>query len=198
MRALAELRVGDRAHVPADRSSAQPTASLAFSYESALAPSSPPRHSVPRRSRWNSRSTGPSPTRSPARLHCRLGTTRAWMVTRCAARTSRRPRPRCRANSAWCRPSRPESIPHRCAGWAPARPHGSSTGAPVPPGCDAVVRIEDTDRGEDVVRIFGTPRSGGSRQHQTAGEEIARGDQVFGAGTTVGPSCGCDGQSWPT
>lgn len=61
------------------------------------------------------------------------------------------------------------------------------TGAPMPPGADAVVRVEDTDRGVKSVRITNdrdvVSKTGNVRSR---GEDMRTGDVVFGAGTTVG------------
>jgi molybdopterin molybdotransferase len=60
------------------------------------------------------------------------------------------------------------------------------TGAPVPPGADAVVRQEDSERAGDRVRIFVTPEP---REHiRDAGEDVRAGDQVLDAGTVIGPA----------
>lgn len=61
------------------------------------------------------------------------------------------------------------------------------TGAPIPPGADAVVRVEDTDRGVESVRITDDrdvrAASGNVRRR---GEDLRSGQTVFEAGTTVG------------
>jgi len=62
------------------------------------------------------------------------------------------------------------------------------TGAPVPPGTDAVVRIEDTDRGLDVVQIVNDRDLAGRGNVRPRGEDIARDAVVFEAGTTIGSS----------
>ena len=57
------------------------------------------------------------------------------------------------------------------------------TGAPLPPGTDAVVRQEDTETNGDRVRIFVDPEP---REHvRDAGEELRIGDDVMPAGTTL-------------
>jgi len=60
------------------------------------------------------------------------------------------------------------------------------TGAPLPPGADAVVMVERTERlGDDRVRIdVEVPAGNHVRQ---PGEDLASGDEAFGAGTTLGP-----------
>ena len=60
------------------------------------------------------------------------------------------------------------------------------TGAPIPPGADAVVRVEDTDRGVKSVRITddrdARSPSGNIRPR---GEDIRTGEVVFTIGTTL-------------
>jgi len=59
------------------------------------------------------------------------------------------------------------------------------TGAPVPAGADAVVPYEWTDRGTTQVRIERAPQLG---QHvRRAGDDVAEGDLLVEAGTTLGP-----------
>ena len=59
------------------------------------------------------------------------------------------------------------------------------TGAPVPPGADSVVPYEWTDRGAKDVCIAQAPSPG---QHlRYAGEDVAVGDLLVEAGTTLGP-----------
>ena len=59
------------------------------------------------------------------------------------------------------------------------------TGAPVPPGADSVVPYEWTDRGAKDVWIAQAPSPG---QHlRYAGEDVAVGDLLVEAGTTLGP-----------
>src|SRR5919204_1205470 len=57
------------------------------------------------------------------------------------------------------------------------------TGAPLPEGADAVVRIEDTDGGTDTVHIRkGVPAGENVR---AAGEDLRRGETVLAAGTVL-------------
>lgn len=63
------------------------------------------------------------------------------------------------------------------------------TGAPVPDGADAVVRVEDTDRGEATVRVFA------DRDARTAtgnirprGEDIGEGERVASRGDRISPA----------
>lgn len=59
------------------------------------------------------------------------------------------------------------------------------TGAPVPPGADAVVMKEDADDRGDAVHIAGPARPG---QHiRRAGEDVAVGDVALAAGLRLGP-----------
>jgi molybdopterin molybdotransferase len=59
------------------------------------------------------------------------------------------------------------------------------TGAPLPPGADAVVRQEDTERAGDVVRIMVAPKE---REHvRDAGEDLKIGDRVLEVGEVIGP-----------
>lgn len=61
------------------------------------------------------------------------------------------------------------------------------TGAPIPPGCDAVVMVEDTDRlGDDSVRVRASVASGAAIR--AAGSDVARGTTVFEPGTVVTPA----------
>jgi len=72
------------------------------------------------------------------------------------------------------------------------------TGAPLPPGADAVVMVEDTDAWDgrsgreaqgvvaDVEIEIRTPVAAGANV-RAAGDDIASGQAVFGAGTVLGP-----------
>jgi molybdopterin molybdotransferase len=62
------------------------------------------------------------------------------------------------------------------------------TGAPVPPGADVVIRIEDTDRGTDTVAILNDRDIAGRGNVRPRGEDVSSGDVLFDAGTTLGPS----------
>ena len=62
------------------------------------------------------------------------------------------------------------------------------TGAPIPPGADSVVRVEDTDAEQTpgIVRVF---QNRDERRHiRLAGQDMEVGDQVLAAGTTVTPT----------
>jgi molybdopterin molybdotransferase len=65
----------------------------------------------------------------------------------------------------------------------PAEAFAISTGAMIPTGADAVVRVEDTDGGHDQVTIRVEPQVAANIRR--AGEDIAAGERVLGAGTEV-------------
>jgi molybdopterin molybdotransferase len=69
---------------------------------------------------------------------------------------------------------------------APATAHRIMTGAPVPAGATAVVPVEDTDGGTEVVRIS-TPSAEG-KHIRRAGEDVAAGATVLRAGQFVTPA----------
>jgi molybdopterin molybdotransferase len=59
------------------------------------------------------------------------------------------------------------------------------TGAPIPPDCDAVVPVEETDGGKETVTITASVTQ---RQHiRFTGEDIAAGAMVMRAGTLIRP-----------
>ena len=60
------------------------------------------------------------------------------------------------------------------------------TGAPVPPGADAVVPVEATDGGTASVRVDVAPRP--AAHIRRAGEDVAAGETVLTAGTVLGPA----------
>ncbi len=60
------------------------------------------------------------------------------------------------------------------------------TGAPVPPGADAVIQQELTQTGEGWVEVQAPVAAGNNVRH--AGEDIRRGTVVLGAGASIGPS----------
>lgn len=60
------------------------------------------------------------------------------------------------------------------------------TGAPVPPGADAVIRIEDTDRGLAQVSVFDPRDALGRGNIRPRGEDVAAGSELFARGTTIG------------
>ncbi len=60
------------------------------------------------------------------------------------------------------------------------------TGAPTPPGAEAVVRVEDTEAAGDRVRIKVTAPVGDNIR--LAGEDVTRGQQVLSAGMVLNPA----------
>jgi molybdopterin molybdotransferase len=59
------------------------------------------------------------------------------------------------------------------------------TGAPLPPGADAIAPYENTDRGSDDVRIYAPSAVG--QQIRRRGEDVEAGSQLFSAGDQLGP-----------
>ncbi|MDQ2837861.1 MAG: molybdopterin molybdotransferase MoeA [Actinomycetota bacterium] len=59
------------------------------------------------------------------------------------------------------------------------------TGAPIPPGADAVIALEETDGGVARVAIRRAPRTGDCVRR--AGEDLAAGALALGPGATLGP-----------
>lgn len=68
----------------------------------------------------------------------------------------------------------------------PGTAHRIMTGAPMPPGADAVVPVELTDAGLHQVRIFAARSAGQSVRR--AGDDVATGEEVLAAGTVLGPA----------
>ncbi|MGH3936908.1 MAG: molybdopterin molybdotransferase MoeA, partial [Pseudonocardiaceae bacterium] len=68
----------------------------------------------------------------------------------------------------------------------PGTAHRIMTGAPMPPGADAVVQVEHTDAGLHEVQIFAARSAGQSVRR--AGEDVAAGDEVLAAGAVLGPA----------
>jgi molybdopterin molybdotransferase len=60
------------------------------------------------------------------------------------------------------------------------------TGAPVPPGADAVVPFEETDELTDRIRLLGPVEAGDHIRRQ--GEDIRPGDRVIDSGTVLRPA----------
>lgn len=60
------------------------------------------------------------------------------------------------------------------------------TGAPLPPGADAVVRVEDTDGGRARVAVRAAPAAG--RDVRRRGEAVRAGDGVLDPGAALGPA----------
>jgi molybdopterin molybdotransferase len=69
---------------------------------------------------------------------------------------------------------------------APHTAHRIMTGAPIPPGADAVVPVELTDGGRHQVQIF-APREPGDSVRPAAGD-VAAGEEVLPAGAVLGPA----------
>lgn len=61
-----------------------------------------------------------------------------------------------------------------------------TTGAPLPPGADAVVQIERTTSTAGGVRINDPPRAG--QNIRSVGSDLKRGDRVLSAGTVLTPA----------
>jgi molybdopterin molybdotransferase len=57
------------------------------------------------------------------------------------------------------------------------------TGAPIPAGADTVIRVEDTDRGEERVTIRDARDAG--RNVRPRGEDLRQGDVALAAGTVI-------------
>jgi molybdopterin molybdotransferase len=78
------------------------------------------------------------------------------------------------------------------AGAAPTTPVGAGeairimTGAPVPPGADAIVMVEDTETSDGVVRVARPVKVGDAVRR--AGSDVVAGHEVLPAGTVIGPA----------
>ena len=79
------------------------------------------------------------------------------------------------------------------AGTAPSRAVGPGeatrimTGAPLPPGADAIVMVEDSERvGDERVRLSRSVPVGAAVRR--AGDDVQIGDTIFGEGTVVTPA----------
>lgn len=66
----------------------------------------------------------------------------------------------------------------------PGTAHRIMTGAPLPPGADAVVMVEDTDGGTETVTISAPARAGAHIRH--TGEDVVAGSTALHAGTVLG------------
>lgn len=60
-----------------------------------------------------------------------------------------------------------------------------ATGAPVPHGADAVIRVEDTDRGADRVQVLGDRDVAGTGNVRPAGDDWARGATIVTRGDVL-------------
>jgi molybdopterin molybdotransferase len=81
----------------------------------------------------------------------------------------------------------PVDIPAGRTDIVPLLPHTAHrimTGAPVPPGADAVVKVEDTDGGEQRVAVR-APVAPGTHIRRS-GEDVEKGAKVLAAGTVLG------------
>ena len=68
----------------------------------------------------------------------------------------------------------------------PGTAHRIMTGAPVPDGADAIVPVESTDAGTDIVTVSAAPRRG---QHiRRAGDDVTEGTTVLRRGEVVTPA----------
>ncbi|WP_328645051.1 molybdopterin molybdotransferase MoeA [Amycolatopsis sp. NBC_00348] len=68
----------------------------------------------------------------------------------------------------------------------PGTAHRIMTGAPLPPGADAVVMVEDTDGGTETVTITAEAREGAHIRR--LGEDVVAGSLALAAGTVLGHS----------
>jgi molybdopterin molybdotransferase len=68
----------------------------------------------------------------------------------------------------------------------PGTAHRIMTGAPMPPGADAVIPVERTDGGTERVRFFSATAPG--RNVRKAGEDVTEGSTVLAAGAELGPA----------
>jgi len=69
---------------------------------------------------------------------------------------------------------------------APATAIRIMTGAPLPAGADSVIRVEDTDRGDERVLINDARDAG--RNVRPRGEDLKPGEVALAAGTTIAPA----------
>ena len=61
-----------------------------------------------------------------------------------------------------------------------------TTGAPLPPGADSVVMVEDTDEQAERLTVRSTPKTGDNVRPQ--GQDLKAGQLVLNAGTLLGPA----------
>ena len=79
------------------------------------------------------------------------------------------------------------------AGEAPGRPIGAGeatrimTGAPVPPGADSVVRVEDTDRERSSGTVHVLDDRDARQNLRPAGQDMRRGERLLGRGHSITP-----------
>ena len=74
-----------------------------------------------------------------------------------------------------------EQLPHVSTGQASR----IMTGAPIPPGADAIVMVEDSDQEGELVKILGPARPGYIRKQ---GENLQKGQEILPTGTLIGPA----------
>jgi molybdopterin molybdotransferase len=60
------------------------------------------------------------------------------------------------------------------------------TGAPIPGGADAVIPVEDTERGDGIALVFNPVPPGANIRK--AGEDVKKGDRIISAGDLVRPA----------
>lgn len=75
-------------------------------------------------------------------------------------------------------------MPQKTVGFAEAT--RIMTGAPVPEGVDAVIRVEDTQQDDDRVKIFSQANIG--QNIRSAGEDVREGERVLPRGTIIRPA----------
>ena len=69
----------------------------------------------------------------------------------------------------------------------PGQAMGIMTGAPIPKGCNGVIRVEDTERGASgIVRILRQIEPGKNVRY--SGEDVRKGEVVLNRGTAVSPA----------
>jgi molybdopterin molybdotransferase len=61
------------------------------------------------------------------------------------------------------------------------------TGAPIPPGADSVIRVEDTDAEGSPGRVKVFSRGDVGRHIRPGGQDMVEGEEILQAGTTIGP-----------
>jgi molybdopterin molybdotransferase len=76
------------------------------------------------------------------------------------------------------------SIPQKRVG--PAEAARIMTGAPIPEGADAVIRMEDTEKEGRAVKIFVASTQG--QYIRNAGEDVAEGEKVISRGNVIRPA----------
>ncbi len=120
-----------------------------------------------------------------------LGQQRHGRLRRAQRGRRRRLRRRHRSRCAWSARSPPDTSPRPSV--EPGTAVRVLTGAIMPPGADAVVKVEDTDAAEGVAALPGE-RRGPSRRAQPgrhvrrAGSDMQQGDLLLPAGTRIGPA----------